>query len=115
MRFCRTVKRSHKPGISVRKPIEARNRGTVVDVTIWLSSSTDPDVGRIKPPSIRSVVVLPAPLGPSNAKISPGTSSNDTSSTAMRVSNRRVRCDAVSVDWDRTRNTRASPGYVRRV
>ena len=46
---------------------------------------TVPDEGSIRPASIRSVVVLPAPFGPSSAKTSPGTSSNDTSSTATRV------------------------------
>ena len=35
------------------------------------SICTEPDVGAMSPASMRSVVVLPAPLGPSKAKISP--------------------------------------------
>src|SRR6186997_1906362 len=57
---------------------------------------TVPDEGTISPASIRRVVVLPAPFGPSKAKISPAASSNERSSTATRLSNRRVRWDAVS-------------------
>ena len=34
------------------------------------STTTDPLVGAISPPSIRRIVVLPAPFGPSNATIS---------------------------------------------
>ena len=36
------------------------------------STSTRPDDGAMSPASMRSVVVLPAPFGPSSAKISPG-------------------------------------------
>ena len=36
---------------------------------------------------MRSVVVLPAPFGPTSAKISPARTSNDTCSTAMRGPN----------------------------
>src|SRR5262245_37007504 len=48
---------------------------------------TVPDDGRIRPASMRSVVVLPAPFGPTSAKISPARTSNDTSSTATRGPN----------------------------
>jgi hypothetical protein len=48
---------------------------------------TAPEDGRIKPASMRSVVVLPAPFGPTSAKISPARTSNDTPSTAMRGPN----------------------------
>ena len=41
---------------------------------------------------IRLAVVLPAPFGPSSATISPGCTWNDTSSSAMVPSKRRVRC-----------------------
>ena len=55
------------------------------------STVTDPLVGAISPASIRIVVVLPAPLGPSSATISPRATSKLTSSTAMREPKRRVR------------------------
>src|SRR5262252_6766210 len=54
----------------------------------------DPLVGAINPASIRSVVVLPAPFGPSSATISDRPTSKLTSLTAVRGPNRRVRCDA---------------------
>jgi hypothetical protein len=64
------------------------------------ATSTVPDVGAINAASIRSVVVFPAPFGPSSAKISPAASSNETSSTATRSPKRRVRWDAVSMRAD---------------
>src|SRR5262245_6634351 len=51
---------------------------------------TLPVVGGISPPIIRSVVVLPAPLGPRRPKTSPPATSKLTSSTATRSPNRRV-------------------------
>src|SRR6266508_1727538 len=51
------------------------------------SSSSDPVVGRSRVVSILIVVVLPAPFGPRNAKISPGRTSNETSLTAVTVPN----------------------------
>ena len=50
-----------------------------------------PPDGTIRPPSILSVVVLPAPFGPSRPKISPGSTRSDTPSTAIRSSKRRER------------------------
>src|SRR5687767_1260835 len=70
------------------------------------SRCTAPEVGAISPASMRSAVVLPAPLGPSSAKISPGFSSNETSSTAVRSPKRRVRCEAVSKLWTELEATR---------
>jgi len=52
----------------------------------------DPAVGVTSPRSIWIVVVLPAPFGPNNPRISPGLISNDTSSTAVKSPNRLVRC-----------------------
>ena len=46
------------------------------------STRTAPDVGARKPSSISMVVVLPAPLGPSTATISPASTVNDTPRTA---------------------------------
>ena len=48
------------------------------------SSVMLPAVGRSSVVSIWMVVVLPAPLGPRNAKISPAWTSNDTPSTAFK-------------------------------
>ena len=50
-----------------------------------------PAVGRINPASILIVVVLPAPFGPSSVTISPALTDSDTSRTATRASNTRVR------------------------
>jgi len=44
-----------------------------------------PEVGRSTVQSIRNVVVLPAPFGPSNPKISPGLAVNEIESTAGAV------------------------------
>ena len=52
-----------------------------------------PDVGASRPHSMRMVVDLPAPLLPRKPKISPGRTSNDTSSTATKSPKRRVRCE----------------------
>ena len=65
---------------------------------------TVPDDGAISPASIRSVVVLPAPLGPSSAKISPRPSSNDTRSTATRSPNVFVSVSAASIGGGRQRD-----------
>ena len=46
------------------------------------SSDTVPVSGRMKPPMMRSVVVLPDPDGPSRVTNSPGATSSETSSTA---------------------------------
>ena len=54
-----------------------------------------PEVGRINPASIRMVVVLPAPLGPSSVTISPALTASDRSLTATRDSNVRVRRSAI--------------------
>ena len=50
----------------------------------------------ISPPSIRNVVVLPAPFGPSSPKTSPLWTSNVTSSTAVRDPKVRARWNAAS-------------------
>jgi hypothetical protein len=44
----------------------------------------EPAVAEISVPSIRTVVVLPAPFGPRKPSISPRATLNDTSSTAVR-------------------------------
>ena len=50
--------------------------------TSWPATIARPPVGRSTVLRIRRVVVLPAPLGPSNPKISPGWQSKLTSATA---------------------------------
>src|SRR5512145_1996945 len=50
----------------------------------WPSYRTPPASGAVMPMSIRSVVVLPAPLGPRKPKISPDRTSKDRSRTACR-------------------------------
>jgi hypothetical protein len=44
----------------------------------------DPEVGAISVPSVRTIVVLPAPFGPRRPKISPWPISNETSWYATR-------------------------------
>ena len=43
----------------------------------------EPEVGRASPRISFSVVVLPAPLGPISAKVSPGSTENERPSTAV--------------------------------
>src|SRR5436305_10583402 len=54
------------------------------------------DVGRMRPTSIRMVVVLPAPFGPRKPKTSPRRSSNETLSTMVRSPMTFVRFAATS-------------------
>src|ERR1051325_809081 len=56
------------------------------------SSSSEPLVGRSRVVSILMVVVLPAPFGPRNAKISPARTSNDASLTAVTAPNDLTMC-----------------------
>ncbi len=52
------------------------------ETTSWPAMVTVPAVGPRKPARTRSVVLLPAPLGPRKPTTSPLPISNDTSSTA---------------------------------
>ena len=61
-----------------------------VPATFSPSITTSPAVGCSKPAIIRSVVVLPQPLGPRKVKNSPCPSSSERSSTAVKVSKRLV-------------------------
>ena len=49
------------------------------------NSRASPLVGRMRPTSIRRLVVLPAPLGPSIPHTSPCSTTNERSSTARTV------------------------------
>src|ERR1700722_14976045 len=48
------------------------------------ATTADPEVGAIRVPRIRTVVVLPAPFGPRKPNTSPRATVNDTSATAVR-------------------------------
>ena len=50
----------------------------------------EPEVGAISVPRVRTVVVLPAPLGPRNPNTSPWATSKDTSEKAVRCPKRLV-------------------------
>ena len=54
------------------------------------SSAISPAVGVSSPISIRMVVLLPDPLAPRNAKITPGSTEMSTASTAVKSPNFRV-------------------------
>ena len=60
----------------------------------------EPELGAMSVPSMRTVVVLPAPLGPRKPNTSPLATLSDRSSTAVRAPKRLVRCSI----------TRAGPG-----
>lgn len=62
--------------------MRARSAAAVAGVKGRPSIATAPDVGAISPPSIRSMVVLPAPFGPRSPKTSPPWTENVTLSTA---------------------------------
>ena len=74
--------------------VEADGFGQVADLALDLAAGCAPDparatralpvVGSVSPRSIRMVVVLPAPFGPSSPKISPGRTSRSSWSTAVR-------------------------------
>ena len=74
--------------------MRARSAPAVARVNVSPSIATVPDEGGISPPSIRSVVVFPAPFGPSSPNTSPPWTVNVTLSTATRSPNRRVICEA---------------------
>ena len=81
-RFCSPVRRPKSP----RSPPSARpvrrrtSRGC--EATSKPATRALPSVGRSRVESMRTVVVLPAPFGPSRPKIVPGRTSNEMSLTA---------------------------------
>src|SRR5690554_5683050 len=77
---------------------------------------TVPDVGRASPTAQRMVVVLPAPLGPSNARISPGRVLRSRPSTATVRPKRLVRLSTSSTLYSwffRPARGRCSPARLR--
>src|SRR5258708_5153996 len=88
-RFCQALRRSYKPGVSVRIPTACR--------MAWLCSPRRcpptvalPRVGAIKAESRRTGVVLPPPLGPRNPKTVPSGMASGKSSPATRLPKARV-------------------------
>ena len=64
------------------------------------ATTADPEVGAISVPRIRTVVVLPAPLGPRKPNTSPCATLNDTSATAVRAPKSLVRwLTSIAADW----------------
>src|SRR5258706_1958666 len=57
-------------------------------VSGMLATVAEPEVGAMRVPSVRTVVVFPAPFGPRKPKTSPRSTANETSSKAMRSPNR---------------------------
>ena len=60
--------------------------------------STSPLSGTTSPAIIDTVVVLPAPFGPSSPTSEPGSTLNDTSSTATSAPNDLRRCLSCSIE-----------------
>ena len=58
----------------------------------------EPEVGAMRVPSVRTVVVFPAPFGPRKPNTSPCPTSNETSWNAIRSPNRllRLRTDSAA-------------------
>ena len=72
------------------------------------AKAIEPSSGRMIPTNMRAVVVLPAPLGPSIAKISPGSTENESPSTA-RTEAYRFTTDRTSRAWPDTLCSTATP------
>jgi len=67
------------------------NLNAVLGTERMPATMADPEVGAMSVPRVRTVVVLPAPLGPRNPKTSPRATSKDTSENAVRSPKRLVR------------------------
>src|SRR5580692_9798690 len=71
--------------------IRWRISGPLFDVSGMPATVADPEVGAIRVPRVRTVVVFPAPLGPRNPNTSPRKTSKETSEKAVRLPNRLVK------------------------
>jgi hypothetical protein len=80
--------------------IEIRDRIAEPFFALNESSATtaDPEPGTISVPGVRTVVVLPAPLGSRKPNTSRSPTSNETSSNATRSPNRLFKCSTMSAD-----------------
>src|SRR5487761_2474919 len=85
--FSRAVRRLYRPRASGSTPRRRRTATGSTEASMP-SMSTRPRSGRISVYRQRSVVVLPAPLGPSSPVISPSRALNDTPSTATTLPKR---------------------------
>src|SRR5579859_2646113 len=72
-----------------------RISGPLSEVNGMPATVAEPDVGAISVPSVRTVVVFPAPLGPRNPKTSPDATVKDTSWNAVRWANCLVRWSTI--------------------
>src|SRR4029079_14314923 len=87
---------SYSPGVSVRIPTRERT-SSGRSVTSRPSTQARPSVGAISAVSTRTVVVLPAPLGPSSPRTSPRFTSRSTPRLAHSSPKRRPRPVARSI------------------
>src|SRR5258708_11333502 len=83
-RFCQALRRSYKPGVSVRIPTDCR-MASLCSPRRCPATVAVPRVGAIKAESIRTVVVLPAPFGRRKSKPVPSGMASVKSSTATRL------------------------------
>ena len=90
VRFSRAVRRSSSPACSVSTPVRRRTSSPCVAGSSP-STLARPRSGVRMPLSSRTVVVFPAPLGPSRARTSPGFTSIVSPSRATPLGNERVR------------------------
>src|SRR4029077_8754705 len=92
-RFSHAVSRSSRPAFSVRTPVRRRT-SLPSRAGSMPSTRLDPRSGARTPFNSRTVVVLPAPFGPSTARTSPGEASSVRSTRASWPLNDRVRPSA---------------------
>src|ERR1700722_18133982 len=90
-RFSVTVSRRYRPGASGMIEMRWRISSALAGSSGSPATTADPEVGAISVPRIRTVVVLPAPLGPRKPNTSPCATLNDTSATAVRAPKSLVR------------------------
>jgi hypothetical protein len=81
-RFSRTLSRWYRPGDSGTIAIWRLIFAPFAGVSGSPATTADPDVGAISVPSVRTVVVLPAPFGPRKPNTSPCPISKLTSANA---------------------------------
>ena len=84
--FCHPVKSVYTLEVSETMPMDCR-AATVSCTISWPKIFAIPEVGDEIPVSMRIVVVLPAPLGPKNPKVSPAATEKLISLTAVASPN----------------------------
>ena len=112
-RLSRTLSDSYRL-VSVCTPILARSASALDRVRVSPNSVTSPRLGVSRPVSRRTVVVLPAPLGPSRPKARPVEAWKDSSETTSRLPNSFVRPVATTVfEFTPARLASASSQVIR--